>query len=334
MAEQRTILVGTVGSGVWHSSDGGEHWRQSPMNPPFEAQPGEIQIRSLAVAPWDSRVVLAGSEVGLYRSDDGGAHFSPIEGPMYGQQIWSLALHPDDPETFLVGTKPPGLYRTRDAGKSWERLPLVTAEECFAGPPKVTCIVYDPRDPRTVWVSVEIDGIYQSRDGGDNWLKLPPRGDQVLNDDMHCLAVSSGEPTRVHATTPDGIWTSEDEGESWSLHAFPRFFPRNPISYCRGVALKPGDSEVIFVANGNTIPGRTGAIQRSTDGGVHWQAAELPVEPNSTIYWFATHPADPEFIVANSLFGYLYASADGGDSWQKLDREFGEIRALAWVPTP
>ena len=62
--------------------------------------------------------------------------------------------------------------------------------------------------------------------------------------------------------------------------------------------------------------------------------AALSDEPNSTMYWFATHPADPDFVVANSLFGYVYISRDAGESWEKTEREFGEVRALAWVPTP
>jgi hypothetical protein len=33
-----TICVGTVGAGVWFSPDGGEHWRRSRMNLPFEAE--------------------------------------------------------------------------------------------------------------------------------------------------------------------------------------------------------------------------------------------------------------------------------------------------------
>ena len=133
------------------------------------------------------------------------------------------------------------------------------------------------------------------------------------------------------ATTPDGIWTSTDEGQSWSLHGFPRFSDRG-ISYCRGVALKADDPNVMFVGNGDFVPGKVGAIQRSTDGGQTWQAAPLPVVPNSTMYWFATNPADPDFIVANSLHGYVYTSQDGGASWNKSEREFGEVRALAWVP--
>src|SRR6266478_7741509 len=48
-----TICVGTVGAGVWYSPNGGEKWRRSKMNLPFHAEPGEVQIRALAVYPQD-----------------------------------------------------------------------------------------------------------------------------------------------------------------------------------------------------------------------------------------------------------------------------------------
>ena len=136
---------------------------------------------------------------------------------------------------------------------------------------------------------------------------------------------------KFFATTPDGLWSSADEGENWSLHGFPRFAERDTISYCRGVALKPGDPDVIFVANGDFIPGKRGAIERTGDGGASWEKCALEVEPNSTMYWFGVNPANPEIVVANSLHGYVYES-DSGVSWEKLRREFGEIRALAWLP--
>ena len=50
------------------------------------------------------------------------------------------------------------------------------------------------------------------------------------------------------------------------------------------------------------------------------------------MYWLATHPALPGTIVATSLFGQVFVSDDHADTWRKLDREFGEIRALALTP--
>ena len=63
--------------------------------------------------------------------------------------------------------------------------------------------------------------------------------------------------------------------------------------------------------NGDFIPGVVGAIQTSKDGGKSWAPADLPVEPNSVVYWFATNPELPETIVAGSLYGYVYVTDPG-----------------------
>jgi photosystem II stability/assembly factor-like uncharacterized protein len=332
MTTEFTICAGTVGAGVWYSRDGGERWKRPKMELPFFAKAGDIQVRTLAVSPHNPQRIYAGSEAGLYRSDDTGATWELVETPMKGMQIWSLALDPSDPEVIFAGTKPPGVFRSCDSGRSWERLSIDIADECPIGPPRVTNLVIDPRDHRKVWAGVELGGVYRSCDGGDNWTHLPQLGPRESSTDVHGVAISPGAPGKVLATTPDGIWTSINEGESWSLHAFPKFADRDRVSYCRGVAVKPNDPDVIFVANGNDVPGDTGAIQRSRDGGRSWERAALPVEPNSTMYWFAVNPALPNIIVANSMYGYLYVSSDGGDSWRKLRRELSEIRALACMP--
>ena len=132
---------------------------------------------------------------------------------------------------------------------------------------------------------------------------------------------------------PFGIATSTDEGESWEYHEFPKYHETDTRSYCRGMALKADDPNVIFVGNGNTIPGmnwRHPAFQgpwKDLGSGSAACGAQL-----SLMYWFATHASIPNVIVAASLFGYVYTSEDGGDSWQKLRKEFGEIRSLALAP--
>ena len=150
-----------------------------------------------------------------------------------------------------------------------------------------------------------------------------------VNPDIHGMAISPGEPRKVLASTPREIFATTDMGESWqSVVTTDRF----PLPYSRGIAIKPDDPNVIYSAIGDTAIGSTGAIQRSIDGGKTWETRPLPVEPNSNIWSLATHPADPNRVLAASLFGEIYSSDDTGDSWQKLKREFSEVGALAWVP--
>jgi photosystem II stability/assembly factor-like uncharacterized protein len=332
MTRDFTICVGTTGAGIWYSPDGGERWKRGKMELPFFAKAGDIQVRTLAVSPHNPHHVLAGSEVGLYSSEDSGATWTAVESPMNGMQIWSIVIDPRDPDSVFVGTKPPAVFRSCDGGKRWEKLSIDLPEQCPIGPPRVTNLVIDPHEPRTIWAGVELGGVFRSLDGGDTWTHLPQLGNRMSSTDVHGLAISPGLPGKILVTTPDGVWISIDQGESWTLHGFPKFAEGDHVSYCRGIAVKPDDPDVIFVGNGNDVPGDRGAIQRSRDGGRTWAPTPLPVEPNSTMYWFGANPADPNIIVANSMYGYVYVSRDGGDSWIKLRREFSEVRALAWMP--
>ena len=326
MAQNYSICVGTVGGGLSQSPDGGDTWHR--IRTPL---PTECNVRALAVYPDNPHRILAGSDNGVYRSEDNGATWELLDSPMGGTQIWSMTVDPADPDVIFVGTRPDA-FRSKDGGRRWEKLSLGVANPCPVGIPRTTRVIVDPRDHRTVWAGIEVDGIYKSLDGGDTWLRLPELGPDPFHGDIHDMAINPGQTTAIYATSPYGIATSTDEGESWDYHEFPKYQENDKWSYCRGMALKEDDPNVIFVGNGDTTPGITGDIQVSKDGGNTWDAMPLPVEPNSRIYWFATHPLIPRVIVAASIYGYVYVSEDGGDSWQKLRKEFGEIRTLALTP--
>ena len=320
MEKDYSILVGTTGAGLFHSADSGENWRR--IGSPF---PGESQIRALAVDPKNSNVVYAGADNGIYRTEDSGMNWAKLDSPMDGLKIWAIAINPSDPNTIFAGTSPPFLFRTRDGGKSWEKLSAAIAQECAIGLPRITALVVDPVDSDTVLAGVEIDGVYRSRDGGDTWSQVQG----ITNPDIHGMAFSLGEQKTVLVSTPREIFASKDDGETFqSLMTSSSL----PMPYCRWVAVKPDNPEVLFVANGDAAVGSTGTIRRSTDGGQSWEERPLPVEPNSPVWNFATNPADPELILANSVYGELYRTQDGGDTWDKIKKEFTEVRALAWTP--
>ena len=326
MVKDFTITIGSVGGGLSVSPDGGDTWNR--IRQPL---PAESTVRALAVYPNDPHRILSGSDNGIYRSGDNGVTWDKLDSPMEDLQIWSVTVDPSDPDTIFAGTRPEG-FRSRDDGKTWERLTMGVNMNCPVGTPRTTNMIVDPRDHRTIWAGIEVDGVYKSLDGGDSWVHLPDLGPDPFHGDIHGMAITPGRTTSVYCTSPFGIATSSDEGESWDYHYFPTFSENDTRSYCRGVIVKADDPDVMFVGNGDSIPGVTGAVQRTTNGGRSWEPVQLPTEPNSVIYWLGTHAQRPNVIVAASLYGYLYVSEDGGDTWRKLKKEFGEVRAVSVTP--
>lgn len=316
-----SLCLGTAGWGVWHSPDNGQSWTRHRA--PF---PLNSRIQALAVHPTQARTVFAGGDTGLFVSQDGGAQWDRIgtEGAL--PTIWSLTVDPVDPDILFAGTRPAGVYRSRDGGCRWEKLAVEIAPQCSIGTPFVTGLVVDPDDHRVVWAGVEIDGVFRSMDGGDSWTRLTTG---LYDPDIHSVTLAATQPKRLYASTAREVFISDNLGDTWeSLEIREKW----PLPYARGLAVKTDDPRVLFAGCGETTTGATGHVLRTTDFGQRWEILRLPGRPNGTIWGLATHPANADRIVAFSLFGEVYVTEDAGASWRKIAREFGEIRAAAWLP--
>ena len=321
---QPFLFVGTVGEGVWRSTNGGATWSRSA-----KGMFVECDVRALVVDPRRPHVLYAGTNEGVWRTENSGDDWRRLDGPMNDQVTWSLLLPPPDGETVLAGTRPPTIYRSTDAGRGWRPTSAELAQDCpgirFN---RVTTLRADPLDRERLWAGVEIDGVWTSRDRGETWRKV---GSGLSSADIHGLAIVPGRDGRrtLLASTNNDLNISHDDGETWQpQHVGDRF----GHDYCRGLAQRPDRPEVLFVGNGDGPPGTVGAAWRSHDAGQNWRRMELPCTPNSTIWDFAFDPSQAERMYAYSVSGEVYHSADGGERWEKLPREFGEIRAMACSP--
>jgi photosystem II stability/assembly factor-like uncharacterized protein len=326
MAKRGIILVGTIGQGVMMSTDEGESWTRASVR---QGMHSDCIVRALLPDPRRPGVVYAGTDMGLYESDDAGAHWCLLDTPLKGSMVWSMAIDPVDPNVMFAGTgtpSKPGIYRTTDAGKTWERLAVDIAADCpNVGIPRPTGIAIDPTDHRHVWVGLEVDGVRHSADGGETWTKV---NGQIPNQDVHNVLVVAGPPKAVFTVVNDDVWRSTDDGMTWEAARAREVFPWH---YPRGIAVKPNDPRTVFLTLGDTTPGRIGTVMRSRDAGATWQSLGLPVQPNSAV-WTVSMPASaPETVLAASRYGYLYRSDDGGDSWRKLWREFGEVSSITYL---
>src|SRR5947208_1477051 len=154
------LYVGTIGEGLWRSLDAGETFTRS-----CDGMFVECHVRALAIHPRDPRVLYLGSEQGLYRSDDGADNWRRVESPLNGLQIWSILLHPANPDLIVVGTCPSRLFRSADGGRTWTEPAAALEKHCpRIMRTRVTTLAAEPTEPQTVWAGVEIDGVWRSRD--------------------------------------------------------------------------------------------------------------------------------------------------------------------------
>ena len=314
-----SVYAGTVGWGVWRSDDLGESWRFA-----FEGLPVEMRTWALSSHPEEPGVVWAGTDIGLLRqnADGKGRH---VPSPGDGKQIWSVTQSVSDPNQLFIGTNPGAIYRSDDAGETWKQLPIQLVDECPIGKPRITRIRFDPMDDATIWASAEIDAVHRSRDYGNTW----ERSEEGFRfPDIHDIAIGEVEGKRKLLTaTALGLYESFDDAASWEWRKLD-----SPWQYTRGIKPKADYDGTVFLCNGDGPPGSTGRLLRSKDWGATWEDCNLPGSVNSTPWMVADNAADANLLFCCTNLGQIYRSRDGGEEWDKLQREFGEIRTMLWQP--
>jgi photosystem II stability/assembly factor-like uncharacterized protein len=334
------LYVATNGLSVWESGDLGATIARMPSGTGLYSG---SQVWALASHPARPETMLAGTDSGLYRLDRKAARWTHLASPMDEERlVTALAFAPDDPETILAGTQPSALYRSEDGGRSWRRIETAMKRFTTSGflgsaTPgrdsgggdikhwtRVTQILFDPDDPDLIWAGVEIDGAWRSRDRGRRWERV---SEGFETDDIHGFAVVRERERILYATTNAGLHRSRDAGATWQRQRID-----SPWQYTRSIVERAERSGVMLMTNGNGPPGSAGRLYRSRDYGMNWESVTLPAELESSVYFLATHPADPELIFVAANLGQIFRSSDGAESWVGLKRRLGEIRALIWLP--
>ncbi len=240
-------------------------------------------------------------------ADDREAHWSwTLIGP-FGGEARRLAVDPRDPRRIFVGTCDGRLYLSEDGGEKWRALP----EFHYPGL-CVSAILVDAEDSRTIYVggwhvfAENGGGIYRSRDGGRTWALLPGTDGHAVR----ALAQAPSDPRVLIFGALDGVFRSDDRGESWRRIS-PVGDPE--IRNIESVAIHPRSDQVLYVGTWH-LPWKT------TDGGRTWVKAgsrATGILDDSEIFSILIDERDPELIWLSACTG-VYRSTNGGRSWVRL----------------
>jgi photosystem II stability/assembly factor-like uncharacterized protein len=243
--EPGILYCGVEPAALFESRDGGETWSLNrglydhAHRPQWQPGGGGLCLHTIVPDPSNrERITIAISTGGVYRTDDGGrswqvknrgvrADFLPDKYPEFGQCVHKIGHHPSRPERLFLQNHW-GLYRSDDAGDSWQDIARGVPSD-FGFP-----LVVHPHDPDTVYIlPLESDEfrctpegklrVYRTRNAGGSWEPaargLPQKEalETVLRDAM---ATDSWNPAGIYFGTRSGkLYGSRDGGASWNLIA-------------------------------------------------------------------------------------------------------------------
>jgi photosystem II stability/assembly factor-like uncharacterized protein len=326
------LYIGAASGGVWKSVNMGTTW-QSIFDGHETSSIGDI-----AIAPSDPEILWVGTGepnnrqsssfgYGVYKSEDGGATFQQMGLERTGH-IGQVVVHPRDPGLVYVAALGPlwapggerGVFRTRDSGKSWERVLFVDQDTGAVD------LAMDPKNPDVLYAALYQrrrvpwgfsgggmgGGLYKTTDGGGVWKRLEnglPKGplgrigvDLFRSDPRIVYAI-------VEHKSEGGVYRSTDRGESWAKVSSVN--PR-PMYYSR-IFVDPTDAERVYVLGSEFFYSDDGGITfveneemtPTYDVGVHGDHHTLWIDPKNSHH----------LVLGGD--GGLYVSWDRGRHWDK-----------------
>lgn len=294
-------------------------------------------VREISVHPDNPREVLAACGLrgwGLHLSEDGGETWQSVG--FDDEWVWGVTRDPSDPDTVYIGTEPPAIHRSRDGGRTWtdvsnfDALPSRVRWTFFHEPFEaghVHGISVDSADPHTIYAGVEHGALIYTHDGGDTW------HDALQGYDLHDTAVvpasdGKGEPV-VLASAGEGLFLSEDDGESWIEQGFSDWYVKDLLVV--DDADSPTGNRVYVDAaqgSGNTLA----SIWTSSDGR-EW--TQLPDVPNVGVTGCCLLAVAPDGTLLHAAgddeTGQVVAFEEG--RWREVGPTFdAQFRTLAVAP--
>ncbi|HEU4996648.1 MAG TPA: glycosyl hydrolase, partial [Gemmatimonadaceae bacterium] len=260
------------------------------------------RVTSVAGVVGDVNTYYAGAASGgMFKSTDGGVHWTAIFDGQPVSSVGSLAVAPSDANVVYAGTGEPfirshisvgwGMFRSTDAGKTWTRAGLENTG-------RISRIVVHPTNPDLVYVASlgyaygpqSERGIYRSSDGGKTWdrilfvndstgasdLVMDPTNPRILYAGMWQIEIHTWGRTSGGAGS--GIWKSTDAGATWKRLTGPGLPKKHHGKVGLGMSKANPNRIYALIETGDGVPNlvdgatpESGELFRSDDAGDNWQ---------------------------------------------------------------
>ncbi|HZO20933.1 MAG TPA: hypothetical protein VFB37_00425, partial [Steroidobacteraceae bacterium] len=294
-----TWYFGAVAGGVWKSSNAGDTWQAV-----FDGQK-IASIGAIAVADSNHDILYVGT-----------GEACPRGNITYGD----------------------GVYKSVDAGKTWEHMGLDDTRQIGA-------VIVDPRNPEVVLVAAlghafgpnEQRGVFRTADGGKTWQRVLYRdrdtGAIDLAFDPHhpdvvfaSLWQMRRQPWSFSSGGPgSGLYRSSDNGLTWK-QIQGHGLPAAPLGRI-GISVSGADGQRVYAS----VEAKEGGIFRSDDGGANWSRINEDHRFRQRAWYYSHIFADP---VARDTVYVLntgaFRSTNGGKDFQLLPAPHGDHHAL-WI---
>ena len=319
-----------------------------------------MKLRRVVLASL-SVLFMLGASVRVFAAPDAPKQFDPklfqelrwrLIGPPRGGRVLAVTGVRGQPELFFFGSVGGGVWKTNDAGRTWN---AIFDSQAIAS---IGAIAVAPSDANVIYVgSGEADmrssisygnGVYKSTDSGKTWKHIGLEDSRQIGR----IIVDPRDPNRVfvaalgHAYGPNaerGVFRSKDGGKSWQKILF-----HDENTGAIDLVFEPGNPKVIYASLWQTrrppwsiYPPSNGpgsGLYRSSDGGDHWEHVSgqgLPAEGLGRI-GIAFAPSNPRrlYLIVDAKEGGLFRSDNGGQSWQRVSTDrriwgrgwyFGEV---------